>query len=326
MRAHRVVMTEVGGPEVLRYEEYEVGSPGPGEALIRQTAVALNYIDIQHRTGRYKLPAYPSPIGMEGAGVVEAVGANVADLKVGDRVVYSSAPIGAYASHRLMPAHRLVPLPAGISEQQAAASFTKGLTAHYLIHDTYVVQPGDTILVHAAAGGVGVLLCQWAKQVGGRVIGTVGSEEKAEIARANGCETVINYAKEDFVEKVRALTGGKGVPVVYDSVGKDTFDRSLLCLAPEGVLASFGTASGAVPPLDVFRLNTLGSLYVTSPAFVTYTTDRAELLRRSAEVFRAIASGMLRLLPIATYPLAEAARAHADLQARRTKGASVRVP
>ena len=326
MRANRVVMTEVGGPEVLRYEEYEVGAPGPGEALIRQGAVALNYIDIQHRTGRYKLPRYPSPIGMEGAGIVEAVGADVADIRPGDRVVYSSAPIGAYADIRLMPAHRLVPLPPGISEQQAAASFTKGLTAHYLIHDTYVVKPGDTILVHAAAGGVGVLLCQWAAHRGARVIGTVGSEEKAEIARAHGCETVINYAREDFVERVRALTGGKGVPVVYDSVGKDTFDRSLLCLAPEGVLASFGTASGPVPPLDVFRLNTLGSLYVTSPAFVTYTTDRAELLQRSAELFGAIASGMLRLLPIGTYPLKDAARAHADLQARRTKGASVLVP
>lgn len=325
MRARRVVMTEVGGPEVLRYEEYEVAQPGPGEAMIRQTAVGLNFIDIQHRTGRYPLPSYPSPIGMEGAGIVEAVGNGVHEVKRGDRVVYSSGPIGAYADLRLMTADRLVPLPEGISEAIAAAVFTKGVTAHYLIFTTYEVKPGDWILVHAAAGGVGVLLCQWASHLGARVIGTVSSAEKAEIARANGCEAVINYATEDFVEATRRLTGGKGVPVVYDSVGKDTFERSLRCLAPRGILASFGTASGPVPPLDVFELNRLGSLYVTSPAFLTHTRDRTEMLRRAADLFGAIECGILKVPEPKTYPLAEAARAHADLQARRTSGVSILV-
>ena len=326
MRAHRVVMTEVGGPEVLRYEEHDVPQPGPGEALIRQTAVGLNFIDIQHRTGRYPLPSYPSPIGMEGAGIVEAVGNGVHEVKRGDRVVYSSGPIGAYADLRVMTAHRLVPLPPEISEATAAAVLTKGITAQYLIFTTYVVQPGDWILVHAAAGGVGVLLSQWASHLGARVIGTVGSAEKAVIARANGCEAVINYTTEDFVEATLRLTEGKGVPVVYDSVGKDTFERSLRCLMPRGILASFGTASGPAPPLDVFDLNRLGSLYVTSPAFVTHTRERSELLRRAADLFGAIESGIIKVPEPKAYPLAEAARAHADLQARRTSGVSILVP
>jgi NADPH:quinone reductase len=326
VHAHRVVMTSPGGPEVLRYEPYDVGAPGPGEVLLRQTAVGLNFIDIQHRTGRYALPHYPSPIGMEGAGVVEAIGGGVRDIKRGDRVVYSSLPIGAYADLRLMPADRLVPVPASISNEVAAAVLTKGLTAHYLLFTTYAVMPGETILVHAAAGGVGLLLCQWARHLGATVIGTVGTDEKAELARARGCDFPIVYTREDFAEAVMRLTGGKGVPVVYDSVGRDTFDNSLRCLAPRGLLVSFGTASGAIPPLDLFRLNTMGSLYVTSPAFVTHTKERGELLERAKQLFGAIDAGILKVSINQKYPLTEAVRAHADLQGRRTSGATILVP
>jgi NADPH:quinone reductase len=326
MHAHRIVMTGPGGPEVLRYERYEVDTPGPREVLLRQTAIGLNYIDIQHRTGRYPLPRYPSPIGLEAAGVVEAIGREVHEVAVGDRVAYSSAPIGAYADRRLMPADRLIFLPLAISEATAAAVVTKGLTAHYLLFTTHVVLPGETILVHPAAGGVGVLLCRWARHLGATVIGTVGSDEKAKTAREHGCHHVIVRGHGDFSEEVRRLTGGKGVPVVYDAVGKDTFEGSLRCLAPRGLLVSFGTPSGAIPPLDVFRLNTLGSLYVTSPAFVTHTTERSELLSRADDLFAALESGILQLPPIGTYPLADAARAHADLQGRRTTGSSILVP
>jgi NADPH2:quinone reductase len=317
MEAHRVVMTGPGGPDVLRTETYDVGAPGPREALLRQTAIGLNYIDIQHRTGRYPLPQYPSPIGLEAAGVVEAIGAEVREVAVGDRMAYSSGPIGAYADLRLMPADRLIPLPPEIPETVAAAIVTKGLTAHYLLFTTYIVRPGDIVLVHAAAGGVGVLLCQWARHLGATVIGTVGSDAKAEIARAHGCQHVIIHSRGDFAAEVRRLTGGKGVPVVYDAVGKDTFEGSLRSLAPRGLLVSFGTPSGAIPPFDVFRLNTLGSLSVTSPAFVTHTTDRGELLARATAVFSAVGCGILKLPPIGRYPLAEAARAHAHSAAER---------
>jgi len=319
-------MTEPGPPAVLRHGPYEVGDPGPGEVRLRQTAIGLNYIDIQHRTGRYPLPSYPSPIGMEAAGVIEAVGAGVTEFGLGERIVYSSAPIGAYADTRLMPADRLVPLPDDVSDEIAAAIFTKGLTAHYLLFTTYPVKRGDTILVHAAAGGVGLLLCQWAKHLGARVIGTVGSPEKAAIARAHGCDAAILYREQDVVAAVREFTGGKGVPVVYDSVGKDTIEASLKCLAPRGLLVSFGTASGPILPLDLFRLNTLGSLYVTSPAFVTHTSDRRELLARAAALFAAIRDGVLAVEVHARYALKDAARAHEDLQARRTVGASILVP
>jgi NADPH:quinone reductase len=326
MQAHRIVMTEPGLPTVLRYEPYDVGDPGPGEVRLRQTAIGLNYIDIQHRSGRYPLPDHPSPIGMEAAGMVEAVGAGVTEFRLGDRVAYSSAPIGAYADVRLMPADRLVPLPDEIGDEIAAAIFTKGLTAHYLLFTTYPVKRGDTILVHAAAGGVGFLLCQWATHLGARVIGTVGSPEKAAIARAHGCDVTILYREEDVVAAVREITGGRGVPVVYDSVGKDTIEASLRCLAPRGLLVSFGTASGPIPPFDLFRLNTLGSLYVTSPAFVTHTSDRAELLARTDALFAAIRGGVLSVSVRARYPLKDAAKAHEDLQARRTVGAAILVP
>ena len=326
MEAHRVVITEPGQPEVLRYERVALAAPGPGEVMLRQTAIGLNYIDIQHRTGRYALPRYPSPIGLEAAGVVEAVGRDVTELAAGQRVAYSSAPIGAYADWRLMPADRLVPVPGGIDDACAASLMTKGLTAHYLLFTTYLVRRGETILVHAAAGGVGLLLCQWAKHLGARVIGTVGSAEKAEIARAHSCDLPILYRQEDFVAAVREATEGKGVPVVYDGVGKDTFEGSLRCLAPRGLLVSYGTPSGAIPPFDLFRLNTLGSLYITSPAFVTHTTLRSELLSRAEAVFAAVMGGVLKLEVRACYPLADAARAHTDLQARRTIGAAVLTP
>jgi NADPH:quinone reductase len=326
MQGRRIVMAEPGPPAVLRLESYEVGDPGPGEVRLKQTAIGLNYIDIQHRTGRYPLPSYPSPIGMEAAGVVEAVGAGVGEFRPGDRVAYSSAPIGAYADLRLMPADRLVAIPEDLSDETAAAIFTKGLTAHYLLFTTYPVKRGDTILVHAAAGGVGLLLCQWAKHLGARVIGTAGSPGKAAIACANGCDETILYREQDVVAVVRKLTGGKGVPVVYDSVGKDTIEASLKCLAPRGLLVSFGTASGPIPPFDLFRLNTLGSLYVTSPAFLTHTSDRRELLAGAAALFEAVRGSVLTVEIRTRYALKDAAKAHEDLQARRTVGASILVP
>jgi NADPH:quinone reductase len=326
VRANRIVMDNPGPPSVLRYEQYDVAAPGTREVLIRQTAIGLNYIDVQHRTGRYPLPDYPSPIGMEGAGTVEAVGSEVHEVKRGDRVVYSGMPIGAYADLRLMPADRLVPVPPSISDSIAAGIFTKGITAHYLIFTTIALKAEDIILVHAAAGGVGLILCQWAKHLGATVIGTVGTAQKAERARAHGCDATIVYTAEDFVDAVRRLTQGKGVAAVFDSVGKDTFEKSLRCLAPRGLLVSFGTASGPIAPFDLFELNRLDSLYVTSPAFVTHTRDRSELLRRADALFNAVASGIVKISVERTYPLAEAARAHEDLQARRTTGISILIP
>ncbi len=326
MSARRVVITEPGGPEMLRHETYEPGLPGPREVLLRHTAIGLNYIDLHHRTGRYPLPRYPSPIGLEAAGVVEAVGADVRELKPGDRVAYSAPPIGAYCDRRVMPIAGLVPLPEGISDALAAGIMTKGLTAHYLIFTTYVVKPGDVILVHAAAGGVGSILCQWARSLGAIVIGTVSTDDKAAFARAHGCAHPVVYTREDFVEAVKRLTGGKGVPVVYDSVGRDTIEGSLRCLAPKGLLVTFGTASGPIPPFDLFRLNTLGSIYVTSPAFVTHTSERAELLSRARDLFDAVARGIVTVEIAHRYPLADAARAQEDLRARRTTGIAILEP
>jgi NADPH:quinone reductase len=319
-------MASPGPPSVLRYEQYDVAAPAAREVLIRQTAIGLNYIDIQHRTGRYRLPDYPSPIGMEGAGTIEAVGSEVHEFKRGDRIIYSGMPIGAYADLRLMPANRLVPVPPSIPDSLAAGIFTKGITVHYLIFTTFVLKAGDTILVHAAAGGVGLILCQWAKHLGATVIGTVGTAQKAELAREHGCDAAIIYTVEDFVGATRRLTQGAGVAVVFDSVGGDTFEKSLRCLAPRGLLVSFGTASGPIAPFDVFELNRLDSLYVTSPAFVTHTRDRSELLRRADALFDVVASGIVKISVERTYPLAEAARAHEDLQARRTTGISILIP
>ncbi len=312
-----------GGPEQMLWEDVEVGTPGPGEALVRHKAVGLNFIDVYHRTGLYPLPKMPAVIGMEAAGVVEQIGSNVTEVKVGDRVAYASPPPGAYAQQRIMPAHRLVVLPDDISDTQAAAMMLQGMTAQYLLRSTYRVQPGDTILFHAAAGGVGLIACQWAKHLGVTVIGTAGGEAKCALARAHGADHVIDYTKEDFVARVKELTNGKGVPVVYDSVGKDTFMRSLDCLKPRGMLVSFGQSSGSVQPFDPGILSAKGSLYLTRPSLMTYTAERADLVASAAELFGVVRSGDVKIEVRQTYPLAEAAQAHRDLEARKTTGSTV---
>lgn len=315
-----------GGPEVLQWEDVPVAPPGPGEVLLTHTAVGLNFIDVYHRTGLYKVPGLPCTLGLEAAGVVEAVGADVGDLAVGDRVAYASPPIGAYCRQRLMPAARLVRLPDAIDDRHGAAMMLKGLTAQYLLRRTYRVQPGETILVHAAAGGVGLLLCQWASHLGARVIGTVGDDAKAALAQAHGCHHPVVYTREDFVARVRALTDGEGVPVVYDSVGRDTFERSLDCLRPFGMMVLFGQASGAVPPFDLHHLAAKGSLFVTRPTIMTYTAKRADLLAGAAELFGVVADGHVKVEVNQSYPLAEAAQAHRDLESRRTTGSTVLLP
>lgn len=316
---------ETGGPEVLRAEDVLVPPPGAGEATVRQQAVGVNYIDIYHRTGVYPVPL-PSGIGVEGAGVVAAVGPGVTDIAVGDRVGYAGGPPGSYADVRNLPADRLVKLPGGIGFEQAAGMMLKGLTAQYLLRRTFRVQPGDTILVHAAAGGVGLIMCQWAKALGARVIGTVGSDAKAELARAHGCDHPVVYTREKFVERVRELTGGEGVPVVYDSIGKDTFMDSLTCLRPLGMMVSFGNASGVVPPFDTGVLSRLGSLFLTRPTLFAYTAKRSDLLAMAAELFEAVVSGRVRIDVAQRYPLREAAQAHRELEARRTTGSTILTP
>jgi len=322
---YAIRFAETGGPEVLRTEEVVVPPPAAGEATVRQQAVGVNYIDIYHRTGVYPVPL-PSGIGVEGAGVVEAIGPGVTDVAVGDRVGYAGGPLGSYADVRNLPADRLVKLPAEIGAEQAAAMMLKGLTAQYLLRRTYRVQPGDTILVHAAAGGVGLLLCQWARALGVRVIGTVGSDAKAELARAHGCDHPIVYTREKFAERVRELTGGEGVPVVYDSIGKDTFMDSLACLRPLGMMVSFGNASGVVPPFDTGILSRLGSLFLTRPTLFAYAARRSDLLAMAAELIEMVVSGKVRIEVGQRYPLSEAARAHRDLEARRTTGSTILTP
>ena len=317
---------EHGGPEVLRWEEVEVGEPGPGQLRVRHGAVGLNYIDVYHRTGLYPLPSLPWTLGMEGAGQVEAVGEGVTEFKPGDRIAYASPPVGAYAEVRLMPADRVVALPDAIDDRTAAAMMLQGMTAQYLLRRTYRVQPGDAILLHAAAGGVGLIASQWARHLGATVIGTVGSEEKAELARAHGCHHTILYNRENFVERVREITGGQGVVVVYDSVGKDTFMGSLDCLRPLGMMVSFGNASGPVPPFEPGILAAKGSLFFTRPTLMTYTAQRADLLASAAELFEVVSSGAVRIEVRQTYPLAETARAHRDLEARQTTGSTVLLP
>jgi len=313
-----------GGPEVLRLEEVEVGAPGPGQVRMRNAAVAVNYRDILLRRGAHRVAALPSGIGLESAGTVEAIGDGVADLAVGDRVACVAGPDGAYATHRIVPAARVVRLPAAIAARTAAAMMIRGMTARYLLHETYRVKPGDTILIHAAAGGVGLIMCQWAKHLGANVIGTVGSAAKAETARAHGCDhPVVHGQGEDFVARVRELTDGRGVPVVYDSIGRATFEGSLQCLARRGILASFGEASGDPEPVAPRRLGTLGSVYVTHPSLGDYTATRAELLATAGDLFDMVASGRIRIEISAEYPLHEAARAHADMEARRTTGSIV---
>lgn len=315
-----------GGPGVLRWETVETPAPGPDEATIKQAAAGVNFIDIYHRTGLYPLPL-PSGIGLEGAGVVEAVGAGVADLAPGDRVAYAGGPPGAYAERRNLPADRLVKLPPGIAFETAAAMMLRGLTAQYLLRSTYPVKAGDPVVIHAAAGGVGLIACQWARTLGATVIGVVGSEAKAALARDHGCDHVIVLERDApagyLAGRVRALTGGAGVPVVYDSVGRDTFTASLDCLAPRGLLVSYGNASGPVPPFDLAELSRRGSLYVTRPALFTYTARRADLLRMAGELFELVRGGRIRIEIGQTYPLRDAARAHTDLAARRTTGSVI---
>ncbi len=317
---------ETGGPEVLLWEEVPVRDAGPGEVLIRQTAVGLNYIDVYFRKGLYPAPGFPFTPGMEGAGVVEAVGAGVSDLSPGDRVAYAGAPIGSYAESRVMPADRLVKLPAAIDDRTAAAMMLKGMTAQYLLKRTADLRSGDTILVHAAAGGVGLILCQWARRLGVRVVGTVGSDEKAALASAQGCDHTVIYTKEDVADRVREITAGEGVAVVYDSVGKDTFEASLDCLRPLGLLVSFGQSSGPVAAFDIGLLNLKGSLFLTRPSLFHYTMSRADLLATAADLFDVVASGTVRIEVNQTYPLREAERSHRDLEARRTTGSTVLLP
>jgi NADPH2:quinone reductase len=319
---HAIRFHKTGGPEVLVWEKVEVGKPGPGEARIRHTAVGLNFIDIYLRSGLY--PAQlPSGLGGEAAGIVEEVGPGVTDLKPGDRVAYGNGPPGAYSEERIIPAGVLLKLPDGIDDKTAAAMMLKGLTAQYLIRQTYRVKAGDTILLHAAAGGVGLILSQWAKHLGATVIGTVGSDEKAKLAQANGCAHTIVYTREDFVKRVEEITKGAKVPVVYDSVGKDTFMKSLDCLAPLGLAALFGQSSGTVEPLNVGILAQKGSLYVTRPTLFTYTAKRENLLNMAKELFDVVVSGAVKIGVNQTYSLKDAAKAHADLAARKTTGSTV---
>jgi NADPH2:quinone reductase len=318
---HAIRFHKTGGPEVLVWEEVQLGKPGPGEARIRHTAVGLNFVDIYYRSGAYPVQL-PSGLGGEGAGVVEEVGPGT-DLKPGDRVAYGNAPLGAYAEQRLIPADRLIKLPDGIDDKTAAAMMLKGLTVQYLIRQTYRVKAGDTILLHAAAGGVGLILGQWAKHLGATVIGTVGSDEKAKLAKAHGCAHAIIYTREDFVKRVDEITQGKKVPVVYDSVGKDTFLKSLDCLAPLGFAVLFGQSSGSVEPLNLGLLAQKGSLYVTRPTLNTYAAKRENLLAMAKELFEVVLSGAVKIEVNQTYPLKDAAKAHADLAARKTTGSTV---
>ena len=325
-KVYAVRVHQLGGPEVLKYEQVEVGAPAAGEARVRHTAIGLNFTDIHFRTGRYPLKELPHVIGMEAAGVVEEVGAGVTEVRVGDRVAYASEKPRAYAQMTVMPMTRLVKLPDFIDDETAAATILKGLTAQYLIRGAYAVKAGETILIHAAAGGVGLIMCQWAKHLGVRVIGTVSTEEKAALVKQNGCEHPIVYTKEDVVARVRELTGGAGLPVVYDGVGGSTFEQSLSCLRRRGLLVSYGSAGGVPPPLEIFRLNRMGSLYLTSAGLADYIHNRTELLERAEDLFNAIKIGAVRVKVSQRYPLAEAARAHGDLEARRTVGSSILVP
>lgn len=314
-----------GGPESMQLDTIAVGDPGEGQVRIRHTAIGLNYIDVYFRTGVYPAEAPFTP-GMEAAGVVEAVGSGVNDLKEGDRVAYAAAPVGAYAEARLMAADRVVTVPDSIDDRTAAAMMLKGMTAHYLLRRTYPVKAGETILFHAAAGGVGLIACQWAKHLGASVIGTVGSEEKAQLAKAHGCDYPVIYTKENFVERVSEITGGDKVPVVYDSVGQSTFMQSLDCIQPHGMMVSFGQSSGKVDPLDIGLLSGKGSLYLTRPTLMTYTAKREDLVATAEELFDVVASGAVKIEINQTYALADIVKAHEDLESRKTVGSTVILP
>jgi NADPH2:quinone reductase len=313
-----------GGPEVLQVDDVQVGDPGQGQVRIKHTAIGVNFVDTYQRSGLYPMQL-PAVAGNEGAGVVEAVGAGVTDLKAGDRICYTGLP-GSYCEQRLVPADRVVKLPQGITEEQAASMLLKGLTVHYLIFSTYAVKKGDTVLWHAAAGGVGLIACQWLKALGVTTIGTAGSPDKMALARSHGAEHVINYSTENFVEKVKGITGGKGVPVVYDSVGKTTWEGSLDCLRPRGLMVSFGNASGPVAPVNLGILASKGSLYVTRPTLATYIAARADLVERSNALFEVVKSGKVKIETTGKYKLADAAQAHRDLESRKTTGSVILVP
>ena len=313
---------EHGGPETLRWDEVETGAPDAGQVLIRQTAAGLNFIDVYHRVGLYPVASLPAIIGNEGAGVVEAVGDGVTSVQVGDRVAYCMS-LGSYTERRVVDADRLVKLPDGITDYQAAAMMLKGCTVQYLVKTIYPITSGDTILLHAAAGGVGLIACQWAKHLGATVIGTVGSDEKAELARAHGCDHTIVYTRENIVERVKALTDGAGVPVVYDSVGKDTFIASLDCLQPRGLMVSYGNASGPVDPFSPGLLAVRGSLFLTRPTLASYIGTRDELDASAADLFGVVESGAVKIAVSQTFPLEDAAQAHRALEARETTGSTV---
>jgi NADPH:quinone reductase len=323
---HAIKIHKTGGPEVLSWEEHDPGIPGPGEARIVHEAVGLNFIDVYHRTGLYPLPALPALLGLEGAGFVEMVGEGVTDLAKGDRVAYAGVPPGAYSEIRCIPAHRLVKLPEGISTRDAAGMMLQGMTARYLLRGCYPVQAGSTILVHAASGGVGSILCQWANHLGATTIGTVGSKEKAALARKNGCTHTVFYQEEDFATAVQDITKGRGVDVVYDSVGQVTFMKSLDCLRPMGTMVSFGQSSGPVEQINVGLLGVKGSLFLTRPSLMHYTAAREDLVAHAQDLFEVVLSGAVRMHILQEYALKEAAQAHRDLEARKTSGSTILLP
>ena len=323
--AHAIRIHGVGGPDVLSFDEIALGAPGPGEARVRHTAIGLNYIDTYHRTGQYPLPL-PAGIGLEAAGVVEAVGSGVDWVKPGDRVAYCGGTPGAYSTERVMSADRLVKIPDGVDDVTAATLMLKGLTVQYLFRQTFPLRGGETILFHAAAGGVGLIACQWARALGVNMIGTVGSDAKAELAKANGCAHTIVYTREDFVQRTKELTGGKGVPVVYDSIGKDTFPKSLDCLAPRGMFVSYGAASGPIAAFNIGLLAQKGSLYVTRPTLFTYAATREAITAMAEDVFKLVLAGKIKSEARQQFPLREAAAAHRALESRVTTGATVLLP
>ncbi len=324
--AKAIRIEQTGGPEVMKWVDVEIGPPEPRELLIRQTAVGLNFVDIYFRNGLYKLPELPHGLGAEAAGVVEAMGSEVTEFAVGDRVAYVHSQQGAYAESRLMPAERCVKLPHDVSDVVAAAMMLRGLTAHYLLRRTYRVSAGETILVHAAAGGVGLILCSWARALGATVIGTVGSAEKAELARSFGCSHTIDYTREDFVSEVRSITGGRGVPGVYDSVGKDTFEGSIDCLSPLGMMVTFGNASGPVAAVEPGLLAQKGSLFLTRPTLFHYIAQRNDLLAATQELFEVVRSGTVKIAVNQEYALIDVAQSHRDLESRKTTGSTVLLP
>jgi len=323
--AKAIRIHDYGGPEALSFDDVDPGTPGPGEVLVRHTAIGLNFIDTYHRSGLYKLPELPHTLGVEAAGIIEDVGEGVSTLKPGDRIAYGGG-IGSYCDYRVMAADRLVALPDAVGDEQAAGMMLQGMTTRYMLRRTHRIEAGETVLIHAAAGGVGLIFCQWAKHLGATVIGTVSSDEKAALARDHGCDHPIIYTKENFVDRVKELTNGAGVPVVYDSVGKDTWEGSLDCLSPLGLMVSFGNASGPAPAFTVLDLMRRGSLFVTRPVLAHYTAARKDLEETANDLFDVVASGAVKIEINQRYPLADAAHAHRDLEARKTTGSTILIP